>query len=72
MRHFMRRIERIDIDEHAIGYESAECGDRKGELGWNPNCDSCSRLQAQYLAQIGGKGVSNINYYDTGSHDLES
>jgi hypothetical protein len=40
-----------------------------GELGWNPNRDSRSRLQAQYLAQIGGRGVSNINYYNTGSHE---
>ena len=61
MRHFMRCIERIDIDEHATGFESAECGDRIGEPGWNLNCDSGSRLQAQYLAQLGGKGVSNIN-----------
>jgi hypothetical protein len=59
MRHFMRRIERIDIDEHATGYESAEFTDRIGEPGWNLNWDSGSRLQAQYLTQIGGKGVSN-------------
>jgi hypothetical protein len=54
-------IERIDIDEHATGFESAECGDRMGEPSWNLDRDSGSRLQAQYLAQIRGKGVSNIN-----------
>jgi hypothetical protein len=30
MRHFMRSVERIDVDEHAAGFENAECDDRIG------------------------------------------
>ena len=57
MRHFMRRIERIDIDEHAARLENAECGDRIGEPVWNLDRDPGSRLQVQRFAQIGGEGV---------------
>ena len=57
MRHFMRRIERVDIDEHASRFENAECGDRIGEPVWNLDRDPGSRLKAQRFAQIGGEGV---------------
>ena len=32
-----------DIDEHAAGFENAECGDRIGEPIWNLDCDPGSR-----------------------------
>ena len=57
MRHFMRGIERIDIDEHAARLENAECGDRIGEPVWDLDRDPGSRLEVQRFAQIGGEGV---------------
>ena len=57
MRHFMLRIERIDIDEHAPRLENAECGDRIGEPIGNLDRDPGSWLEVQRFAQIGGEGV---------------
>ena len=57
MRHLMRGVERIDIHQHAAGFENPKGDDRIGESVWNLDRHPGSRLQTQSLAQIGGEIV---------------